>query len=92
MSIKSTATIGHAKGMSALPPKAGMCGAVADVCFEPIADTTKATRCGLMQCTKRSLFDHFVGDLLEMHRHFEAQRLGRLHIDHQLELRGLQDR
>ena len=36
-----------------------------------------------------SLFDHFVGNLLEMHWHFEAQRLGGLHIDNQLELRGL---
>ena len=26
------------KGMSALPPKADMCGAKSDVCFVPIAD------------------------------------------------------
>jgi hypothetical protein len=39
-----------------------------------------------------SLFDHFVGELLEMQRHVEAQRFGGLHIDHQLELDRLLDR
>jgi hypothetical protein len=35
-------------------------------------------------------FDHLVGELLEMQRHVEAERLGGLEIDHQLELdRGL---
>jgi hypothetical protein len=35
-------------------------------------------------------FDHLVGALLELQRHAEAERLGGLHIDHQLELdRGL---
>ena len=32
----------------------------------------------------RRLFDHLVGDLLEMHRHVEAQRLGGLEIDDEL--------
>ena len=32
------------------------------------------------------LFDHLVGALLEMQRHVEAQRLGGLEIDDQLEL------
>jgi hypothetical protein len=31
-------------------------------------------------------FDHLVGALLELQRHAEAERLGGLHIDHQLEL------
>jgi len=35
------------KGRSALPPKADMCSALADVCFGPIADVT-------------SLIDHFI--------------------------------
>jgi hypothetical protein len=29
-------------GMSALPPKADMCGATSDVCFGPIADISRA--------------------------------------------------
>jgi hypothetical protein len=33
---------------------------------------------------KRSLFDHFVGDLLEMYRHIKAQRLGGLDVDDEL--------
>src|SRR5215475_10794173 len=33
-----------ANGMSALPPKADMCGATAHVCFGPIADMTLSTR------------------------------------------------
>jgi hypothetical protein len=35
-----------------------------------------------------SLFDHLVGELLQMERHVEAERLGRLEVD-QLELGGL---
>jgi hypothetical protein len=39
---------------------------------------------------RHTLFDHLVGALLELQRHAEAERLGGLHIDHQLELdRGL---
>src|SRR5262245_23388090 len=70
--------------MSALLPKADMCSALAHVCFGPIADigTTLA----------RQLLDHLVGDLLQMYRYVEAQRLGGLHIDHQLKLRWLHDR
>src|SRR5262249_37149015 len=59
-------------GMSALPPKADMCGATRDVRFGPKADIG-------------SLFDHPVGALLEMHRHVEAKRLSGFQIDHQLE-------
>src|SRR5262245_66352562 len=36
-------------------------------------------------------FDHLVGELLEMQWHVEAERLGGLEIDHQLELAGLED-
>jgi hypothetical protein len=60
--------------MSALPPKADMCGAQAHVCFGPIADIDRAI-----------LFDHFVGALLEMYRHVKAKRLSGFQIDHQLE-------
>jgi hypothetical protein len=31
------------KGMSALPPKADMCGATAHVCFGPIADIKRSS-------------------------------------------------
>jgi hypothetical protein len=34
----------------------------------------------------RSLFDQLVSELLELQRHLEAQRLGGLEIDDQLEL------
>jgi hypothetical protein len=35
-------------------------------------------------------FDHLVGELLELQRHFETKRLGGLHVDDQLSrfLRG----
>src|SRR5262245_48688303 len=33
-----------------------------------------------------SSFDHLVGTLLKTQRHFEAERLGGLQVDHQLEL------
>jgi hypothetical protein len=41
-------------------------------------------------CQKRkspASFDHLVGELLEMQRHVEAQRLGGLEIDDQLKLK-----
>jgi hypothetical protein len=77
--IASLCTGLHVCVMSALPPKADMYSATAHVCFGPIADS-----CG---ATKGTLFDHFVGDLLEMHRHFEAERLGCLDVDDKLKLR-----
>src|SRR5262249_49154238 len=58
--------------MSALPPKADMCSALAHVCFGPKADI-------------RRLFDHRIGALLEMDRHVKAKRLSGFQIDHQLE-------
>ena len=63
------------QAMSALHPKADMCGATSDVCFGPIADI-------------RSLDDYIhalhksVGDV-------QAQRLRSLEVDGQLVLSGL---
>src|SRR4029077_3252790 len=62
------------KVMSALPPKADMCRAFIYVCFGPIADICRS-------------FDQLVGDLLELHRYVEAQRLGGLEVDDKLILR-----
>src|SRR5215475_14054079 len=59
--------------MSALPPKADMCGARSDVCFGPKADI------GI-------LFDHVAG--LRKQRWWDryAERLSRFEIDHQFVL------
>jgi hypothetical protein len=38
---------------------------------------------------KVSLFDYIVGELLEMKRYFDAQRLSGLEVYHQLKLDGL---
>ena len=43
---------------------------------------------GLMQCSKSSLFNHLVGQLLQMQGHIKAERLRGLEVDHQLELGG----
>jgi len=48
--------------MSALLPKADMCGALTDVCFGPEADIT-------------NLFDHIVGTRQQRLRNGEAKRL-----------------
>jgi hypothetical protein len=55
--------------MAALPPKADMCGATAYACYGPKADMAYS-------------LDHFIGALLEMHRHVKAKRLSRFQIDH----------
>ena len=60
--------------MSALPRKEDMCAVQGHVCFGPKADIAR-------------IFDHLVGDLLEMHWHVEAQRLGGLDVDNKLKLR-----
>src|SRR5262245_40424282 len=64
------------KVMSALPPKADMCGATRDVRFGPKADSCSAA--------KRSLFDHLVGAGENRRWNCQAERLGRFKIDHQL--------
>jgi hypothetical protein len=53
--------------MSALPPKADMCGAIAHVCFGPKADI--------------ALLNHLVGERDQRGRYGEAERLGGLEID-----------
>src|SRR5262245_28789795 len=65
--------------MSALPPKADVCGATWDVRYGPIADIVPSV-------------DQLVGTGKQGRRDLEAERLGRLQIDHQFELRGLLDR
>jgi hypothetical protein len=60
--------------MSALAPKADMCGANRDVRYGPIADIGS------------DLFDHLVGGGQQRLRHSEAERLAGLEVDHQLVL------
>src|SRR5262245_45360984 len=67
------------KVMSALPPKADMCGATRDVRFGPKADISQIS------------FDNLVGSLLEMQRHVEVKPLCRLHVDDQLEFGWILD-
>jgi len=55
---KQTYAVHHP--MSALPPKADMCSALADVCFGPKADINS--------------FDHLVGAALYRLRHGNAER------------------
>ena len=41
-----------------------------------------------MQCSKGSLFNHLVDQLLQMQGHVEAERFRGLEVDHLLELGG----
>src|SRR5262249_4878636 len=66
-------------GMSALPPKADMCSAIAHVCFGPKADIAH-------------LFDHLVGNVQQTKWHSEPKRFSGLEVDDQIELRRLLDR
>ena len=70
--------------MSALPPKADMCGATRDVRFGPKADSCTAATA--------SLFDHFVRCHKQRLRHFEAECLRGFEVDDQLKLSRLHDR
>ncbi len=53
-----------------------------------VVDPFRAHR-RLMRRNKLKLFDHLVGAGDERRRHSEAERLGGLEVDHELELRGL---
>ena len=64
--------------MSALGQKQTLCNAQADVRLVPKADIPR-------------LFDHLIGDLLQMHRHGKTEGLSGLEIDDELELGGLLD-
>ena len=64
-------------GMSALPPKADMCGALGDVRFVPKADI--------------SSFDHLVGAALYRLRHSDPELLRGLEVDDQLHFCRLLD-
>src|SRR5262249_29416277 len=66
------------RAMSALPPKADMCSALAYVCFGPKADSCTAA--------KRSLFDHLIGAGEQRRRNFEAKCFSGLEVNHQLVL------
>jgi len=63
-------------GMSALPPKADMCGATRDVRFGPIADTCIAANC--------ALFDHGICLHENSGRNRETQNFGALDVDNEL--------
>src|SRR5262245_60102211 len=67
--------------MSALPPKADMCGANTNVRYGPKADID----------TSR-LFDHFIGAEQDGLGQFEAECLGGLAIEDELKLRHALDR
>jgi len=63
--------------MSALPPKADMCSAVADVGYGPKADSCIVTN---------GLFDHLVSASKQWFGDREAQRFGGLEVDDQFDL------
>jgi hypothetical protein len=69
-----TSALGHKQTsapqtvMSALPPKADMCGATRDVRFGPRADI-------------RCLFDHLIGAIEQWNWDVETERLGSFEVD-----------
>ena len=66
-----------------------------DVCFAPVSGHRQAVSACPKSAKKRkstALFDHFVGARQQLRWNFEAERIGRLEIDHQLEFRRLQYR
>src|SRR5262245_45926484 len=67
------------KAMSALPPKADMCGALVHVCFGPIADMDR-------------LLDQLICAGEQWQWNADAECLGRFQIDGQFKLGGLLDR
>jgi len=62
-------TFAAQKGVSALPPKADMCSALAYVRLVPIADIAAP------------LFDHLVREREQLVRDRQAERLRRLEVD-----------
>jgi hypothetical protein len=65
-------TFSRSAAMSAIPPKADIAERHCDVRFVPKAEVT-------------SLLDHLVGGHLQRQRQLEAECLGRLEVDEQLE-------
>ena len=68
--------------------KADICSAKAHVRFTPKSGHLSALG---QKRTFHHSFDHLVGARDEPRRHGEAERLGRLEVDHQLELGRLLD-
>jgi hypothetical protein len=66
-----------------------------NVCSTPKADIRfqrNIRRDGANQRHRKCLFDHLIGELLDIHRQFEAERLGGFQINDKLELGRLLDR
>src|SRR5215475_9810203 len=72
--------------MSALPPKADICSALARVRF------WANSRLNAAQQKKKPLFDHFVGAGEQRGRYCEIKRLRGLEIDDELKFGGLLNR
>ena len=53
--------------------------------------TRRRTRPGQLTVIDQYLLDHLVGAGKQRGRHFKAERLGRLEVDHQVEFRRLLD-
>src|SRR5215471_19109525 len=70
--------------MSALPPKADMCGAQGHVCFGPKADSCTAA--------KQSLFDNLVGTSEQRCGNCEPERFSRDQVNNQVKFCRLLDR
>jgi hypothetical protein len=60
--------------------------------FRPSVETSQSGHFQTRAVQKRLLFDYFIGELLKMHRHVDAERFGGLEVDYQLELGRLLNR
>jgi len=56
------------------------------------SEVTLRAKTRLMQCSKKSLFDHLVGAQQERFGDRQPERLGGIEVDHQLKLGRLLDR